>query len=230
MITKVDTLGSLNFGPYVAYFDVHTELLEGLLSRGKKLEPGSANRDLAGVLKDQRNYTMEDKEWFIKQFQPYVDEYVEGQCRFVWQQYSEPNFTKKYHLLGLWINYMKEREYNPEHVHRGAITWVIYLKTPDLQYEQNGYTGASVGPGRVAFHYGEQSNPKWAEHTYSYEPVEGKMWMFPAQLRHEVIPYTTKGERISVSGNFYFIHPSQETSAEVLTSQKELQDEIIGKK
>ena len=38
------------------------------------------------------------------------------------------------------------------------------------------------------------------------------MWIFPAQLRHEVLPYTTKGERISVSGNCYMNPPNQKTT------------------
>jgi hypothetical protein len=33
-------------------------------------------------------------------------------------------------------------------------------------------------------------------------------------LRHEVIPFKTPGERISVSGNLYFMHPSQKTKVE----------------
>ena len=35
------------------------------------------------------------------------------------------------------------------------------------------------------------------------------MWMFPAQLRHNVMPFHTKGTRISVSGNLYFNPPGQ---------------------
>ena len=33
------------------------------------------------------------------------------------------------------------------------------------------------------------------------------MWMFPAQLRHQVIPFHTKGTRISVSGNLFLQPP-----------------------
>ena len=38
------------------------------------------------------------------------------------------------------------------------------------------------------------------------------MWIFPAQLRHEVLPYQTPGERISVSGNCYMNPPNQRTT------------------
>ena len=33
------------------------------------------------------------------------------------------------------------------------------------------------------------------------------MWMFPAQLRHQVMQFHTDGTRISVSGNLYFNQP-----------------------
>ena len=211
---KVETLGHINFGPFVALYKVHKELIKGLLKRGKPKDVGSGNKKLAGILEDKRNYDMEDKEWFIKEFQPYVDEYVEGGCRWARTKYSEPQWTKSFSLLGLWINYMKERESNPEHVHTGMLSWVIYLKTPDLVEERKKYEGTSYGPGGILFKYGENSPTKWAEHTVAYDPEPGYMWMFPCMLRHEVIPFKTPGERISVSGNLYFMHPSEKSKVE----------------
>jgi hypothetical protein len=211
---KVETLGHINFGPFVALYKVHKELIKGLLKRGKPKVVGSGNKKLAGILEDQRNYDKEDKEWFIKEFQPYVDEYVEGGCRWARTKYSEPQWTKSFSLLGLWINYMKERESNPEHVHTGMLSWVIYLKTPDLAEERKKYEGTSYGPGGILFKYGENSPTKWAEHTVAYDPEPGYMWMFPCMLRHEVIPFKTPGERISVSGNLYFMHPSEKSKVE----------------
>ena len=211
---KVETLGHINFGPFVALYKVHKELIKGLLKRGKPKDVGSGNKKLAGILEDQRNYDKENKEWFIKEFQPYVDEYVEGGCRWARTKYSEPQWTKSFSLLGLWINYMKERESNPEHVHTGMLSWVIYLKTPDLVEERKKYEGTSYGPGGILFKYGENSPTKWAEHTVAYDPEPGYMWMFPCMLRHEVIPFKTPGERISVSGNLYFMHPSEKSKVE----------------
>jgi hypothetical protein len=157
---------------------------------------------------------VKDKEWFIKEFQPYIDTYVEGSCKWTRTHYSEPSWTKSFSLLGLWINYMKEREYNPEHVHTGMLTWVIYLKTPDLVAERKKYPGSSYGPGGILFKYGEHTPTKWAEHTFAYDPEPGYMWIFPCPLRHEVIPFRTPGERVSVSGNLYFMHPSEKSRVE----------------
>jgi uncharacterized protein (TIGR02466 family) len=207
----VEIIGHLNFGPFCTYIKVDDDLCKGLLERGTKLTKGSANKRLAGLLGDQRIYSAEDKEWFVKSFQPYMDAYVEGHCKFVGQPYDEAQFSKSFTLMDLWINYMKEREMNPSHTHGGQLTWVIYLKTPDLEEERKAFQGTGLGPGVIGMHYGENTQPKWAEHTYQYIPEAGFMWIFPAQLRHEVFPYQTPGERISVSGNCFMNPPNQKS-------------------
>ena len=208
---QAQVLGHLNFGPYCAYMKIDDDFFKGLLKRGKDSTPGSSNKKLAGLLGDQRTYSDEDKNWFIQKFQPYMDSYVEGACAFIGQPYDESQFSKSFTLMDLWINFMKERETNPEHTHAGQFTWVIYLRTPDLEAERKAFEGTGLGPGVIGFHYGEATQPKWTEHTYKYEPEEGYMWLFPAQLRHEVFPYRTPGERISVSGNCFMNPPNQKS-------------------
>ena len=207
--------GNLNFGPYVAHYKIHQHLLEGLLQRGDKSKPGSGNHNLAGIIEDQRGYTQEDKKWFIDHFQPYVTDYVESSVKYSGQQvdYSKPvpSFSTKFTLIDLWINYMKENEQNPEHSHGGMLSWGIFLKVPDLEEERRNYKGKSYGPGGVTFHYGETSNPTWAQHSYGYMPEVGGMWIFPAQLRHQVTSFKTPGVRISVSGNLFFNHPNDKS-------------------
>ena len=74
--------GNLNFGPYVAYFKIPQSFREGLLKKGNLAEPKTANKRLVGLIGDQRNYSIEDKEWFVKQFQPYIETYVQSKCRY----------------------------------------------------------------------------------------------------------------------------------------------------
>ena len=207
MIDKLQKGGNLNFGPYVAMYYAHHELIEGLLERGDKSQPGSGNENLAGIMEDQRGFSLEDKQWFIKEFQQYIDDYVESSANYSGQPFVEERFSTKFTLMELWINYMKENEDNPEHTHGGMLSWVIFLKTPDLTEERKKYKGKSFGPGGITFHYGEHSNPKWTEHSYGYQPQNGGLWIFPAQLRHQVIPFHTPGTRVSVSGNLFFNHP-----------------------
>ena len=205
---NVKTEGQLIFGPYVPLCKVHDSLITGLLKRGEKLTPGDKNSTLAGQLKDQRGYTMEDKEWYIKEFAPYVEWYLEGALKWSQQTYDPQQHTKSFTLIDLWINYMKPHEYNPDHNHGGQLSWVIFLDTPDLKEEQKAFEGTSSPPGSIVFSYGESTNPKWAESTFRYDPQPGFMWMFPAQLRHQVIPFHTPNvQRISVSGNLFLQPP-----------------------
>ena len=81
---------------------------------------------------------------------------------------------------------------------------MTYIKISQIQFE-----GKSTPPGSLNFHYAEPQHPKWAETTFNYQPQEGYMWMFPAQLRHNVMPYHTPGTRVSVSGNLYLNPPGQ---------------------
>ena len=211
-VKEIDIMrgGNLNFGPFVSNYKVHEELLDGLLQRGEKCRPGSGNSNLAGIMEDQRGYSQEDKKWFIEHFQPYITSYVEDSARYSGQvmDYRDGKFSTSFTLIDLWINYMKENEQNPEHSHGGMLSWVIFLKVPDLEEERKNYKGKSYGPGGVTFHYGEQQNPTWAQHSYGYFPEVAGMWIFPAQLRHHVMSYKTPGERISVSGNLYFNPPN----------------------
>jgi len=211
-VKEIDIMrgGNLNFGPFVSNYKVHEELLDGLLQRGEKCRPGSGNSNLAGIMEDQRGYSQEDKKWFIEHFQPYITSYVEDSARYSGQvmDYRDGKFSTSFTLIDLWINYMKENEQNPEHSHGGMLSWVIFLKVPDLEEERKNYKGKSYGPGGVTFHYGEHQNPTWAQHSYGYFPEVAGMWIFPAQLRHHVMSYKTPGERISVSGNLYFNPPN----------------------
>ena len=140
MSIEIDVLkgGNLNFGPYVALYKIHEEFLEGLLQRGEKCRPGSSNSNLAGIMDDQRTFTQEDKKWFIEHFQPYIDNYVEDSARYVGQEinYNNGSISNKFTLMSLWINFMKENDQNPEHSHSGALSWVIFLKAPDLNIKE----------------------------------------------------------------------------------------------
>ena len=200
--------GQLYFGPYVPLCKVHESLMTGLLNRGNKLTPGDKNSTLAGHLTDQRGYTEEDKKWFIREFKPYVNWYIDGALEWSGITYDAKQHTHSFTLIDLWSNYMKEHEYNPEHTHGGQLSWVIFLDTPDVSEEQKAYKGTATPPGSIAFHYGEPQHPKWADHTFNYQPQVGYMWIFPAQLRHQVMPFHTKGTRISVSGNLYLNPPN----------------------
>tara|TARA_A100001011_G_scaffold129451_1_gene136477 strand:+ start:4863 stop:5549 length:687 start_codon:yes stop_codon:yes gene_type:complete len=198
------------FGPYLARYRAHEGLIKGLKERGMKSIPGSGNKELAGVIDDQRGYSQEDKEWFVKEFQPYMSVYSRACCEHENGMWDE-QWSDKFELIALWINYMKENEYNPPHTHNGQVTWVIFLETPDLDKERDAYVGRSVGPGALTFHYGEATFPKWNINQITYNPMPGEMWIFPTLLEHSVIPFKTPGTRVSVSGNLVYMPPNMQS-------------------
>ena len=86
---------------------------------------------------------------------------------------------------------------------------VVYVEEKIDKEEQKAFEGTSSPPGSIVFSYGEANNPKWAETTFRYDPQPGYMWVFPAQLRHQVMPFHTPNvQRISVSGNLYLNPPN----------------------
>lgn len=202
----INYIGHFQFGPFSANYKVDDEFCSELLKRAKKLKKGSANKKLAGIIRDQRDFNEEDKEYFLKNFQPYFEDYVKRFHDFKGVHYDKSLDPSTFALIDLWVNFMKETEFNPMHTHSGQLSWVIYLKVPDLTKEYESFKGTGSGPGVLNLHYGESVD--WAVHTLKYEPVENHMWIFPAQLRHQVSPYYTKGKRISVSGNLYLNAPN----------------------
>lgn len=110
----------------------------------------------------------------------------------------------------IWINYQKKGEYNPNHIHGGKASFVIWVNIPyDIDEEL-----------KVDFHEKPQT-PRVAafELTYSTHTMglsshliwvnkrdEGRIIMFPANMTHCVYPFFTSDEtRISVAGNMNIV-------------------------
>jgi len=202
----VDFKGNFQFGPFAAHYKLDDKFCSELLKRANKLKPSTANSKLTGVLSDQRIYNQEDKEYFVNNFQLIFEDYMKRAFAFNGVMHDNKIHPSSFSLISLWVNFMKETEFNPQHNHYGQLSWVIYLKVPDLTKEYENFKGTGTGPGVLSLHYGESLD--WAVHTLKYEPVENCMWIFPAQLRHTVSPFYTKGKRISVSGNLLLNAPN----------------------
>jgi len=202
----IDYKGNFQFGPFAANYKLDDKFCSELLKRANKLKPATANTHLAGLISDQRNYTEEDKEYFVNNFQSVYEDYMKKVFAFNGATHDNKIHPSSFTLIDLWVNFMKETEFNPEHNHSGQLSWVIFLKVPDLTKEYESFKGTGSGPGVLNLHYGESVD--WAVHTLKYKPEENYMWIFPSQLRHSVSPFYTKGKRISVSGNLFLNAPN----------------------
>ena len=127
-------------------------------------------------------------------------------------QGGEKNPLKiKLRLLELWVNHMKQYEFNPIHSHDGLFSFVMFIKVPFLLEEMHKMAPGSKSPTNAAgsltfFHPGNPFQDSFyrEEIFYPDKTWEGKILIFPAYLCHQVQPfYGTEEERITISGNVY---------------------------
>ena len=131
-----------------------------------------------------------------------LPDYHENTWQTIWQTIA---------IEKLWINYQKKNEYNPQHIHSGVISFVIYLDVPQQIFqEENTDTGPL--PGTIQFVTGMPNffdeNKNVVERLQSYvsyaafSPKSKDFLIFPAYLNHSVAPFSADVERVSVSGNW----------------------------
>ena len=184
---------NINFGPFVYCGEVDNLTIKAVLALCKKNKKLNANHQLAGHLDNQFNININK---YMDLIASWIKEYVLGAEQFYGSQIAT-NVTIK----SAWVNYMKPREFNPPHVHTEChLSSVLFLNVPDLNKEKEKYKGTHHGPGTLEFLYGDERFLNNAH--YSVTPVKGDFYVFPANVRHYVAPFKTKGERISVSANF----------------------------
>lgn len=105
------------------------------------------------------------------------------------------------HIAQSWIVSQYAGEYNPWHKHSGDFSAVIYLKLPEGMEEEYEKDAKDHYPanGLIEFMYGEACD--FRSDGVKFKPEIGKFLVFPSYLKHFVYPFTTKGERRSMSFN-----------------------------
>jgi len=158
----------------------------------------SYNQNLAGILNHQYIYEGDN-------FLQYTKEKFNGFLNFYESYYNKKLSSKEFKLIGCWINFMKEGEFNPPHVHNGDFSCVLYLDIPDLLKKENEqYVGKDLsGPGGIQFTYGEDRNH--CVTSINLFPKEGDFFIFPSNLRHVVYPFKSNCTRVSMSANIKLI-------------------------
>ena len=189
------------WGPYLWKTQVDKDFCDELLERAKKTNV-KLNASLAGHIDEEYKYLQEDKDWCLNKMMPYLDRYLKSGA-YWYSKYLEKEFTKV-SLTTLWINFMKKGEYNPQHTHNADISFVLYLKVPEILKKENmeKFVSATphIKPGSIEFCYGEYLDTFVTSHVFL--PEETDLFMFPSKLRHLVSPFRSDCVRISVSGNF----------------------------
>ena len=107
------------------------------------------------------------------------------------------------HLNSIWVNEMKEHEYNPAHVHRGTLftglSSVMILKLPSTYGKEY---SASATPQNGRLQILGSSSGQFAKIDYQ-PPMEIRdFYIFPYDMRHCVYPFNgTKEIRRTLAAN-----------------------------
>jgi len=158
----------------------------------------SANSKLAGNL--EREYTLKTCRTTVESFVVQVSE--------IYQKKNMHDLSQGSHMVldGLWCNFQKATEFNPNHTHSGLLSFVIWVQVPyDIQQELDhspGRHGVKNAAGCFELLYNNHVGDLATFVVPADRSWESHMLMFPARMAHCVYPfYTSKDYRISVSGN-----------------------------
>ena len=108
---------------------------------------------------------------------------------------------RKPRLDSLWVNLLKSGGHHGGHIHPNSIiSGTLYVEVPkgsgDIRFEDPRLPLMMAAPPRA------KGAPEELRTVVSLEPRPGLLLMWESWLRHEVLPGTGRGERLSISFNF----------------------------
>ena len=116
----------------------------------------------------------------------------------------------KYSVDSIWVNEMKEHEYNPIHIHKGNIetglSSVMILKLPPHGFGVEYSAADSPQNGRLQL-LGSNSG-QFAKTDFQPELKERDFYVFPYDLRHCVYPFNGPGTRRTLACNCDVVYDS----------------------
>lgn len=162
-------------------------------------------KKLAGNLSN--SWLMEDEnDWFwLNVLEPLCHQYA-GTFQNMGNEVPV-NHRHPYKLNSFWVNYQREHEFNPYHIHNAAVySFVVWMQIPtdwreQHKLEHSAYTNDQASSNFVFYPQDilGRVNPK---SYYLDKNSEGTILFFPAQLPHAVHPFfNCKEDRITISGN-----------------------------
>jgi uncharacterized protein (TIGR02466 family) len=134
----------------------------------------------------------------------YYEESFSGFLDYIQMRINSTSIYDHYPTISnMWINVNEKNNYNVSHVHPGSIlSGVIWIKCPDncgvLGFENPNYFAHASLIKSVDKEIREGTN---FFDNYSIVPEDGKMLLFPSNLRHSVEPNLSDEDRISIAFN-----------------------------
>ena len=163
-----------------------------------------ANKRLVGKIKNEHSLFFDGTPNNKMQPHRYLPDNVMNWFWQKFQHYLNWNKINKYkmHLNSIWVNEMKEHEYNPVHIHQGTIytglSSVMILKLP----EQTGIEySAEDKPMNGTLQILGNSSGQFCNSDYGPKLKERDFYVFPYDIRHCVYPFNGPGFRRTLSCN-----------------------------
>ena len=170
----------------------------------KRPELPPANRQLVGKIKNEHSLFFDGPPTNTMHPHNFLPQNVHNYIISKVDHYLNWNKIRDYkiHTNSIWVNEMDEHEYNPVHVHRGAlltgVAALMVLKLPDNMGKEYSSPQAPMN-GKLQMM--GAVNGHFAHCDYSPQLKERDLYIFPYDMRHCVYPFNGNGKRRTMPCN-----------------------------
>ena len=187
---------------YQVPFDIYVAINQIYESKFKQLKP--ANQQLVGKIKNEHSLFYDGDDQSKMQSHNLLPLTILKWFEECYRHYLDWNKIKDYqiHLNSIWVNEMKEHEYNPVHVHQGNIrtglSSVMILKLPEsfgVEYS------SSESPQNGKLQILGSASGQFSKIDYQPEVAPKDFYIFPYDMRHCVYPFNGPGLRRTLAAN-----------------------------
>jgi len=187
---------------YQVPLDIYVAINQIYESKFKQLKP--ANQQLVGKIKNEHSLFYDGDDQSKMQSHTLLPLSILKWFEECYRHYLNFNKIKQYqiHLNSIWVNEMKEHEYNPVHVHQGTLftglSSVMILKLPEsfgVEYS------SEHTPQNGKLQILGASNGQFANVDYEPGIALRDFYIFPYDMRHCVYPFNGPGYRRTLAAN-----------------------------
>lgn len=186
-------------GQYVMHTQVPVEIFNNINSiyetRFKDLRP--ANKQLVGKIKNEHSLYYSGVNSDKQTSHNFLSQYVLDWFLSVYTEYLNIKriIPMEMKISSIWVNEMRDNEYNPVHIHQGSIftglSSVMILKLPS-HYGEEYSAGNQPCNGKLQII--GNSNGQFASTDYQPELKAGDFYIFPYDMRHTVFPFNSTNQ------------------------------------
>ena len=186
-------------GQYIMHTQVPVEIFNNINSiyetRFKDLKP--ANKQLVGKIKNEHSLYYSGVNSDKQTSHNFLSQYVLDWFLSVYTEYLNIKriIPMEMKISSIWVNEMRDNEYNPVHIHQGSIftglSSVMILKLPS-HYGEEYSAGNQPCNGKLQII--GNSNGQFASTDYQPELKVGDFYIFPYDMRHTVFPFNSTNQ------------------------------------